>query len=348
MGDATEGWDLAGDGTWTAAHGHPGAAAGAPAGGAAAPGHRQGAADCGGADPRGRRGAVAAGRRAGSRSAWCTGRATTTGACPRASSTAASTRWPRPCARSQEETGVPAVPQLRLPDVELHAAGRRAQDVSILADARPATAPARCRTPTRSTSSPGCRWRAAAARLTYPDERPAARGTSPRCRRSPRCCALVRHAHAGERKRGPGDDAAAADRRRRCEAEADRLGRAAGAVRPAPAGGGHPAALRADARAAGRRRSRPADRRRRGVRRAGAGAEELPDRVEPRPRPGWPSCGRPDRVVVCSQGKVMPHAAGVCCTARRSHEPFKTPQGRRLAAHLVRRRGLDWAPSAGC
>ena len=44
-------------------------------------------------------------------------------------------------------------------------------------------------------------------RLSYPADAPAGRSTSPRCRRSPPSTALVRHAHAGERKKWAGNDA---------------------------------------------------------------------------------------------------------------------------------------------
>ena len=63
-----------------------------------------------------------------SRCCWSTGRGTTTGPSPRASSTVVSTRSPRRCARSQEETGLNVRLGPPLPD-QRYSMGRRMKTV---------------------------------------------------------------------------------------------------------------------------------------------------------------------------------------------------------------------------
>ena len=148
---------------------------------------------------------VAAGADGGSRSPSCTGRATTTGRCPRASSTPASTPLAAAVREVREETGLDG---RRRPAQRAHplpACRRRPQEGRLLGDAgrRRATS----RPTTRSTSCAGCRCA---------DGRGAVHATSTTARCSPTCARtdvpltptllLVRHGRAGSRAEWDGPD----------------------------------------------------------------------------------------------------------------------------------------------
>ena len=239
-----------------------------------------------------------------------------------------------------EETGVRGEPQLRLPEVAYTLPDGVPKTVRVLADAgRRRTGPVPW-TPTE-VDERGLAAAAArpSARLSYPDERAAARAG--------------RRAAAGHR----GDRAGPARARRRAQgvvaattrcARSTSVGRAAG--RPARRGAAPveprrlfaatPLRCRQTLEPLADRAGRPADRARTARSPSRPTPTDVPGQGEAGRGPAGSSCATAGRAVICSQGKVMPT---LLATLHGEDDPaaVQDAEGHRLDAHLVRR------PAAG-
>ena len=267
----------------------------------------------------------------GPRSSWCTGPASTTGPCRRASSARASIRS---LARPREVVGGDRHPR-RVPAPGCRRSSTRCGPATPLADKvvdywamtrrrrRSAFTPA-----PRSTSSPGCRADAALASLSYPHDQPSCAAfarTAPGAPARSCWCAMPQRRRTWISWPGPDSE------------------RPLGPCRP-----GRAAPLGAGCRCFGPQRLglRPAGRCRRRWSRWRT-ALGLPIEVDatfdrgrptPTPRPErFAASPTPEPTVVCGQGKLIPparRAVPVGATPR-----YRDREGRGLGALLHRRRG---------
>ncbi|MEU4164434.1 NUDIX hydrolase [Actinoplanes sp. NPDC026670] len=219
-----------------------------------------------------------------------------------------------------EETGVDAIPWLRLPDVDYLLSDGRPKNVAYWLMAAGADGPVR-----DTDEVDELVWLppdAAAARCTYPDERTVLAGVAA-LPPVTAVIAMVRHARAGERKKWSGRDEL-----RPIDADgakqADRIAALLTALRPRRLVAATPLrctqTLEPLAAALG---DRP-------IVQDGAFAEpSRPDGVPARVAAATTRLAElrgSERVVVCSQGKLMPHLLAAL-HGETDHRPFRTPKG---------------------
>ncbi|GAA4968550.1 NUDIX hydrolase [Actinoplanes utahensis] len=219
-----------------------------------------------------------------------------------------------------EETGTAGIPQLRLPDVDYTLPDGRAKNVAFWLMAAAGDGPVR-----DTDEVDELVWlplREAAARLTYPDERTVLAHVAD-LPPVTAVIALVRHARAGERRKWAGRDELRPIDPVGAK-QADRIAGLLTALRPRRLVAATPLrcvqTLEPLAAALG---DKP-------IVSDGAFAEvDDPDRLPGRlaeARARLASLRSAERVVVCSQGKLMPHLLA-SLHGTDDHQRFKTPKG---------------------
>jgi 8-oxo-dGTP diphosphatase len=219
-----------------------------------------------------------------------------------------------------EETGATAIPQLRLPDVDYVLPDGRPKNVAYWLMAADSDGPV------RDTAEVDERaWlplEEAAARCTYPDEKTVLAGVAA-LPPVTAVIALVRHARAGERKKWSGRDELRPIDPVGAK-QADRIAALLTALRPRRLVAATPLrcaqTLEPLAAALG---DRPI------VRDAAFAEPSRPDDVPARVAAATARLAELrgfDRVVVCSQGRLMPHLLA-SLLGEAEHRPFKTPKG---------------------
>ncbi|MEV4275330.1 NUDIX hydrolase [Actinoplanes xinjiangensis] len=220
----------------------------------------------------------------------------------------------------EEETGAAAVPQLRLPDTDYALPDGRPKNVAYWLMAAASDGPVQ--DPAEVDELAWLPLAEAAARCTYPDERTVLAGVAA-LPPVTAVVALVRHARAGERKNWAGRDELRPIDPVGAK-QADRIAALLTSLRPRRLVAATPLrctqTLEPLATALG---DRPI------VRDAAfaepARPEDVPARVAAA-RARLAELRGFERVVVCSQGKLMPHLLA-SLLGEADHRPFKTPKG---------------------
>ncbi|WP_433791840.1 NUDIX domain-containing protein [Actinoplanes sp. CA-252034] len=219
----------------------------------------------------------------------------------------------------EEETGAAAIPQLRLPDVDYALPDGRPKNVAYWLMAAASDGPVRDADEVDETA-----WlplEEAAGRLSYPEERTLLAGVAS-LPPVTAVIALVRHARAGERRKWAGRDELRPIDPVGAK-QADRIAGLLTALRPRRLVAATPLRCTQTLEPLAAAVERPIVRD--GAFAEPSGPDGLPARVAAA-RARLAELRAFERVVVCSQGKLMPHLLA-SLRGESDHHPFKTPKG---------------------
>jgi 8-oxo-dGTP pyrophosphatase MutT (NUDIX family)/phosphohistidine phosphatase SixA len=218
-----------------------------------------------------------------------------------------------------EETGAAAIPQLRLPDVDYVLPDGRPKNVAYWLMAAVSDGPVR-----DTDEVDELAWlplEEAGARLTYPDEKTVLTGVAS-LPPVTAVIAMVRHARAGERKAWAGRDELRPIDPVGAK-QADRIAALLTALRPRRLVAATPLRCAQTLGPLATAIDRPIIRD--GVFAEASGPDGVPARVAAA-RARLAELRAFERVVVCSQGRLMPHLLA-SLSGEADHRPFKTPKG---------------------